>query len=574
MKKIESKNLLFEYRRLKDLARKSSFGEKSIDHARSFCFSVLTEYWIAICSKHNLNLSMAEFNTPSMISVEGGVFDLARSLGLLISEFPVESAGYFLGSVYTVMLPDSIRSELGAYYTPPELVSRLIDHSGVDFAKASVIDPACGGGAFLVPIAARMLKSLEGASSSEIIKKVKTNLRGIELDPFAAWVTQVLLEALLAKHICATHVRLNDVIVIGNALNHDNIGRFDLVIGNPPYGRIKLCEALRKKYARSLYGHANLYGLFTDLALRFVKADGFISYLTPTSFLGGQYYKALRALIAEKATPVTLDLVSDRSGVFDGVLQETILATYVAKKSKKECSVFSISSESGDVSIEKTGKFKIREGGAPWIVPRSKESAHLIGSFDKPGRLIDLGYSVSTGQLVWNRHKDQLSGTKKEGCRPIIWAESVTQSGFSYSCEKRGHTPFIRLFGQGHLITRHECVILQRTTSKEQERRLVCGVIPQGFIDKHHGVVIENHLNIVYTQNSPVRAETVSLILNSPVVDRLFRCVNGSVAVSAFELESIPMPSLEEALELQSLIGKLSKEDLNKKIEDFLLSPP
>lgn len=90
--------------------------------------------------------------------------ELAERTGELIAQFPAEDAGYLIGSIYTVMLPSAYRSELGAYYTPP-LVARLLDlaeKSGVDFSHASVIDPACGGGAFLAPVAIRMLKKTRG----------------------------------------------------------------------------------------------------------------------------------------------------------------------------------------------------------------------------------------------------------------------------------------------------------------------------------------------------------------------------------------------------------------------------
>ena len=58
-----------------------------------------------------------------------------------------------------------------------------------------------------------------------------------------------------------------------------------VVIGNPPYGRVTLAPAVRQRYQRSLYGHANLYGMFTDLAIRLTRPGGVIAYVTPTSFL-------------------------------------------------------------------------------------------------------------------------------------------------------------------------------------------------------------------------------------------------------------------------------------------------
>ncbi|EAT09447.1 hypothetical protein NYF14_09830 [Sphingobium sp. 10 DY56-G10] len=84
----------------------------------------------------------------------------------------------------------------------------------------------------------------------------------------------------------------------------------------------------RLRFARSLYGHANLYGVFTDIAVRWTKKGGTIAYLTPTSFLFGHYYSALRTLIAKEAPPVAIDFVHARRDVFEDVLQETLLAAY------------------------------------------------------------------------------------------------------------------------------------------------------------------------------------------------------------------------------------------------------
>jgi adenine-specific DNA-methyltransferase len=85
---------------------------------------------------------------------------------------------------------------------------------------------------------------------------------------------------------------------------------------------------VRARFKRSLYGHANLYGVFTELAIQFAKTGGVIAYVTPTSFLAGEYFKALRSLLASYARPVNIDFVSVRRGVFDDALQETMLATY------------------------------------------------------------------------------------------------------------------------------------------------------------------------------------------------------------------------------------------------------
>ena len=84
---------------------------------------------------------------------------------------------------------------------------------------------------------------------------------------------------------------------------------YDVIIGNPPYGRTKLDPDAREKYSRSLFGHANLYGVFTDQALRLATANGVVAFITPTSFLAGQYFKELRSLIAASAPPMSIDFI-------------------------------------------------------------------------------------------------------------------------------------------------------------------------------------------------------------------------------------------------------------------------
>ena len=38
------------------------------------------------------------------------------------------------------------------------------------------------------------------------------------------------------------------------------------------------------------------------------------------------------------------------------------------------------------------------------------------------------------------------------------------------------------------------CILVQRTTAKEQARRLIAAELPSEFVHQHRGVVVENHL--------------------------------------------------------------------------------
>jgi adenine-specific DNA-methyltransferase len=69
-------------------------------------------------------------------------------------------------------------------------------------------------------------------------------------------------------------------------------------------------------------------------------------------------------------------------------------------------------------------------------------------------------------------------------------------------------------------------------------------------------VVIENHLNMVRpTVVRPALSPTaLAALLNSTIVDEAFRCINGSVAVSAFELAALPLPAPAELASIETLL--------------------
>ncbi|MFY9973288.1 MAG: BsuBI/PstI family type II restriction endonuclease [Chromatiaceae bacterium] len=239
-------------------------------------------------------------------------------------------------------------------------------------------------------------------------------MQGFEIDPFAAWLSQVALDAVLLETTGSAGWPLPDCVRVCDGLRQPDPqsgSGFDLVIGNPPYGRVGLGPEQRLRFRRSLYGHANLYGIFTDLALRHARSGGIVAYVTPTSFLAGNYFKRLRGLLAVEAPPVSLDFVDARKGVFDDVLQETLLAVYRKDGAYRDASAVTVSlAADGRLTKNPAGTFRLpADASEPWLVPRTRVQVRLLATAAAfPARLRDWGYSVSTGPLVWNRHKPQL----------------------------------------------------------------------------------------------------------------------------------------------------------------------
>ena len=542
--------------------------EKRLTLAQTFCASIIKTYWLECQSEYDAPWSLPDQFLPQRdTDLDKHAASLAAAMGAAAARLDPIKASYLIGVTYTAMLPDETRSRLGVYYTPPALTRRLIDMAtvaGVDWRSCRVLDPACGGGAFLAPVAAKIARENRGMSPIRLVKAIAERLRGFEIDPFSAWVSQVFLEATLMKLCRKADERVSNVVEVCNSLLRPT-GDFgyDLVIGNPPYGRVTLNAEVRRRYQRSLFGHANLYGLFTDLAVRSTRPGGVIAYVTPTSFLSGEYFKALRTVLANEAAPANIDFISVRKGVFDDALQETLLATYKRSITTTDATVHFISPVDYDlVEVKPAGTFVLPVPiGNPWLIPRTVDQGRLIGCLrTMKHRLSHYGYEVSTGPLVWNRHKKQLSSRLCKGALPLIWAECITSNGvFVFRADKKNHAPyFTPKHGDAWLISRKPCVLLQRTTAKEQTRRLIAAELPRRFLSEHGAVVVENHLNMIRpTNGSPaVSPNVLSAFLNTEIVDRAFRCLSGSVAVSAYELEALPLPPPDALAPLVELVTR------------------
>jgi adenine-specific DNA-methyltransferase len=539
-----------------------------IEHARLFTFYVVKSYWSLVYFGTQFELPKVE-NSFEELQLQDEIIELAKSLAQYPSKLDFVEASFQIGDIYTSLLPEEYRSSHGIFYTSPELAYRIIqmaEEAGIDWINSRILDPACGGGAFLAPIALKIAAQLKTQNPEVILTHIENNLVGYEIDTFSAWLSQTFLEVALNKICKIENRKVKSIIKVCNTLEQlPSNEKFDLIIGNPPFGKINLSDELRKTYQNSLYGHANLYGLFIHFGASHLNENGVLAYITPTSFLSGEYFKNLRMLIRETCAPLEFNFVQFRKGMFQGVLQETMLSTY--KKNKRKKNPVQISELKKDfnnkINTVTIGDYFLPEDKkAAWLLPRTIQQAQVINKIkDLRDRLIDWGYTVKTGPLVWNRHKKQLTNKSQENAYPLIWSEAISSNGkFNWKADKQNHKLYckIRSAKDNWLFSKEPCILLQRTTAKEQTRRLISTILPSSFLRKHRFVIIENHVNIIKAaKNSPpVSLITLNVLLNSHAMDIIFRCISGSVAVSAYELEHLPLPPVEKLQYLENLIIK------------------
>lgn len=469
-----------------------------------------------------------------------------------------------VGAAYVESLTAETRARHGRHYTPHELADQLWDMTKASLGMKEPVmplpglvrDPACGAAALLLPALREHLAASVNVDPRFVLSQLPSRIEGIDSDPAAVWVANIVLAAEMLPTLARipAHQRrsLPALAHVGDGLAP---GRTPAraVIMNPPYGRVRLSEEDRARFAKSLYGHANLYGMFMAAAAESLDERGVLSALVPTSFTAGRYFQPLRAHLTSRLRLEGVTFVADRSGVFTSVLQETCLATFTHRRIRKT-TVRAIGS-----ALEEVAAIASPSGGNPWILPRRTDLAPVAAAAAKlPNTLSSAGWKVSTGPLVWNRRKDDLFARPANGRHLIVWAADI-DGGSVHRDASRAATRYLALQSERDryvMLTTAPVVLVQRTTAPEQHRRLVVAELTEEDLARSSGsVVVENHVNII----KPVGDEQLlsrrllTRILSTDALDKLVRCISGSVALSAYELESITLPDAQTLNAWESL---------------------
>lgn len=477
-----------------------------------------------------------------------------------------------IGEAYVVALSADVRSRHGRHYTPPllakEMWQQTVSTAG-GYPDGLVFDPAAGAGALLLPALRAWLLKHADTEPHLILRGVTSAIAGRDLDEAAVWLGNVVLAAELLPfwgRISGRHRRpLPALVSVGDGLA-SGIEAPAATVMNPPYGRIRLSPAERAHWSHAVSGHANLYALFTAAAVARSQPGGVVTALIPAGWLGGAYSRNLRAYLDSNAHLRRITYVTERTGVFSTrPLQETVVASFALGGPRRGVQVSRVT-VNGHVTSECVGVAAAPRGETPWLLPRDRSDVPLIRAASMMRqRLDDYGWQVSTGPLVWNRHADQISATPADGALPIVWAADV-DGGRMHQDPRRDAQRYITIEdSQRRLLVLNEpAVLLQRTTSPEQDRRLVGCALNRATLDAWGGeVVVENHVNVLTPPSSgtALTPRLLAALLAHPIVDRLYRCTTGSVAVSAYELGSLPLPALEVVKSWARLRGvALSRE--------------
>jgi len=491
--------------------------------------------------------------------------EVSAFVGVLCQLGFLEST-YWLSSAYAIHSDEDYRKSLAMFFTPASLTEGLLNdlsHQGVDFGSESFMDPACGGAAFLAPIALRMRATLSarGFAPLKVLKHIEKHLHGCDLDKTLCELSKHFLCMALHAEIQETGYLPTFKVYPANSLTHlaASLGKVDVVVCNPPYRKMGAdeLEPIRDTYSDVIEAQPNLYCLFIALCVRLLRVGGRAAMVTPTSFLSGQYFGRLREFLIRNTDVEHIGMVSGRQGVFIDVEQETALTVLRRRaeedRSQVRANVSVVSSAGHYTSV---GECTLPNAGAAWPIPRAVEDVVLLKTATLSRfRLSDYGYRVRIGAYVWNRDKrpkfDSLQDAKRgkaHTAMPLMWSRDIVPGGtvrLEDTSAYDGEHRFVDLGDKKHSsVVTSPCVVMQRVTSNDQPRRLVAAAVSPGVFETYGGFIGENHVVILeaLTDKPALPPTKMAKFLSAHAIDRYFRCISGATNVSAFELNQLALP--------------------------------
>lgn len=249
-----------------------------------------------------------------------------RDLINQIHSFDFSKLDYeIIGNIFERLISPEERRKYGQFYTRSEVVD-LINSFCIRTGDEKVMDPACGGGTFLVRAYARKKQLQIAREHHQLI----SDLYGLDIDLFAANLTTINLATrdlvdeenypLIARgdffdvspQKSFLSLPLHRKTKGHGPIKHREvfIPPLDAVVGNPPYIRQELLRRSQKTddkgrpergtkdyYQRLAYneskailsGRSDIHCYFWPHAMTFLKEDGYLCFLTSSQWLDVEY---------------------------------------------------------------------------------------------------------------------------------------------------------------------------------------------------------------------------------------------------------------------------------------------
>ena len=449
-----------------------------------------------------------------------------------------------LGFVYISLQDIGQRKSSGAYYTPEKVVNELIDRlyeNDPNLKAKTICDPCCGTGNFLLSL------GVKGIDYS--------NLYGQDIDPISVFLSRINI-ALMAPEISALDIRSR--IIIGNTYFETFTQKFDIIVGNPPWGSdFSEADALqcRRVFKTAIGKSIESYDLFVEKALSMLKHKGVLAFVLPEAILSVAAHDTVRRLIIDSCS---FRFISYLGNVFSGVQCPSIILG-ITPDDKKTVVGCKVSTGNNTFVISKPRAFS---DGMLSLNVSDEENQCLDAISNIKNATYLKGKAKFALGIVTGNNKEYISTEKKDDNEIILKGSDIQR----YSMTPSGN--YIRFVPESF----QQVAPVEMYRAKEKLLYRFISEVPVFTYDDRQTLSL-NSCNIVIPDIDGLEMKYILAILNSSVAAYFISKKFNSVKLLRSHIEQMPMPVVPMDVQV-SIIKKVdrimnSSENISGLYEDL-----
>lgn len=434
-----------------------------------------------------------------------------------------------LGFIYISLQDIGQRKSSGAYYTPEKVVGELIDRlyeNDPDLGLKTICDPCCGTGNFLLSLGT---KGIDYA-----------NLYGQDIDSISVFLSRINI-ALMAPEMSAVDIQSR--IIVGNTYFETFTQKFDVIVGNPPWGSdFSEEDALRcRKLFKTAVGKSiESYDLFVEKALSMLNHKGVLAFVLPEAILSVAAHDTVRRMMIAACS---FKFISYLGNVFSGVQCPSIILG-IAPDDEKTVIGCRVSTENDTFVISKPRTFS--DGTLSLNV--SDEENECLNAISNIENVVYLkGNAKFALGIVTGNNKKYISTEKRDDNEVVLKGSDIQRYGMTSSGN------YIRFAPESF----QQVAPVEMYRAKEKLLyRFICEVPVFTYDDQQ--TLSLNSCNIVIPDVAGLEMKYILAILNSSVTVYFISKKFNSVKLLRSHIEQMPIPVVPMDIQT-SIIKKVDR---------------
>lgn len=501
-----------------------------------------------ISKKKNLNENLKSYltNNNNFYDCKGLINDLLpdKKYFYLVNKYEAlfNNEYYYcecedtLGLIYISCLNLKNRKEKGAYYTPENIVVKLIKNLDIN-SEQTVFDPCCGCGNFLLHL-------------PECVKP--NDIYANDIDLLSVQITRLNLA--IKYNPPDINFLYKNVTCCDYLTTYKNI-KYDYIVGNPPWGAKyaeKTKNYINKNYCCAKNGKFESYDVITEKALSNLKTGGYLSFVLPEAILNVKLHKPIRDIICENNSVEYLEYLNE---AFNGVQCPSVILKI--KNSQHPFDGKNVTVNDGIRTYKTTYK---KTDNLLFTVTDEEYAIIQKINGDKGNRVFLKNNAKFALGIVTGNNKDLLKTAPFDGSEIILTGKNLTKYKIS--------APYNHIKFEPDKFQQIAPIELYR--AKEKLIYKFISNEPVFAYDNKETLTL-NSCNILIPNIDGYDLKYIFAILNSEIISFYFKKVFKSMKVLRSHIESLPIPKADIILqkEISLYTDKLLK-NYDKNIRKIL----